>query len=93
MKIYERFLQKKFGMDIFWFGLIGCALGFLTPIIIKRADFNMILNAITGMSGAIIGGWLVTVSGYFGYRYFGAIFFSILATILFNVLGSKFLKR
>jgi uncharacterized membrane protein YeaQ/YmgE (transglycosylase-associated protein family) len=80
-------------MDIFLFAVIGCILGLLVPLIIKRTDFNMILNAITGMSGAIIGGWLFTVMGYFNDRYAGAVLLSIAATILFNIIGSRLLRK
>lgn len=53
-------------MEIIYFIIIGALAGWLAGLVWKGSGFGLIGNIITGIVGALIGGWVAGQMGWFG---------------------------
>ena len=53
-------------MDLIYFIIVGALAGWLAGLIWKGSGFGLIGNIITGIVGALIGGWVAGQLGWFG---------------------------
>jgi len=53
-------------MDLLYFIIIGALAGWLAGLVWKGSGFGLIGNIITGIVGALIGGWAAGELGLFG---------------------------
>lgn len=67
--------------------LIGAAAGYLAGLVVKGYGFGTIGNIAVGITGALIGGWLLPQIGLFpGSGYFGQTISATIGAVLLLIL-------
>ena len=50
-------------MHFLWFLIIGAVAGWLAGVLVKGSGFGLVGDLIVGIVGALLGGWLFSISG------------------------------
>ena len=81
-------------MSFIWIVLIGIAAGFLAGKIMKGGGFGLIINLLLGLSGALVGGWLLGVLGLdLGEGLIGSLIAATIGAVLLIFVVSLFKKK
>jgi uncharacterized membrane protein YeaQ/YmgE (transglycosylase-associated protein family) len=81
-------------MDVFTWILVGTAIGWGTGKILKGEGYGPIMDGFMGASGAIVGGFLISMLELSGYRGFalttiGAMICAVAVTLLTGYLNGR----
>ena len=73
--------------------LIGALAGWVASVIIKGGGFGFLLNALIGIAGGILGGWLFSLLGINAKITMGGLGASIIGAMLLLGIAAFFRKK
>ncbi len=65
-----------------WFLVIGGIIGWLAGVIVKGRGFGILGDIIVGVIGAMLGGWLSSVTGLYVYGSFAAFITALVGAVI-----------
>lgn len=74
--------------NLVWFLLIGLVVGWMAGLIMKGRGFGIFGDIAVGVVGALLGGWLASVTGLVSYSALGAFVTALVgAVVLVGLIG------
>jgi uncharacterized membrane protein YeaQ/YmgE (transglycosylase-associated protein family) len=73
--------------------IVGCGAGFLTGKLVKATGCGAVTNTLTGIAGAMIGGFIMRRLGFSAGGSLSAILVAILSAMLLTFVVRMFLGR
>jgi uncharacterized membrane protein YeaQ/YmgE (transglycosylase-associated protein family) len=73
--------------------IVGCGAGFLTGKLVKATGCGAVTNTLTGIAGAMIGGFIMRGLGFSAGGSLSAILVAILSAMLLTFVVRMFLGR
>lgn len=77
-------------METIIFIAIGCLAGFVAGKLIRGGGFGLIVNAVLGILGSVVGGWLLSLLGISWGGLIGQIGTAVIGAIVILWLASLF---
>ncbi len=65
-----------------WFLLIGGVVGWLAGVIMKGRGFGVVGNVVVGVVGALVGGWLSSLTGLYVYGSFAGFITALVGAVV-----------
>lgn len=65
-----------------WFLLIGGIVGWLAGLIMKGRGFGIVGNVVVGVIGALLGGWLSSVTGLYVHGSYAAFITALFGAVV-----------
>ncbi len=74
-----------------WFLFIGGIIGWLAGVIVKGRGFGILGDIVVGVVGAMLGGWLSSVTGLYAYGSFAAFITALVGAVILVSLTRLFI--
>ena len=74
----------------FWFLLMGGIVGWLAGVIVKGRGFGILGDVAVGVIGALLGGWMSSVTGLYLYGSFAAFITALVGAVILVSLTRLF---
>ena len=74
--------KKRKAMYFLWYLLIGLAAGWIANLIVKGNGSGLVVNLIVGLSGGVLGGWLLSLFGLVTVGTLGSLATAVIGAIV-----------
>ena len=65
-----------------WFLVIGGIIGWLAGVIVKGRGFGILGDIVVGVVGAMVGGWVSSVTGLYAYGSFAGFITALVGAVI-----------
>lgn len=80
-------------MYFLWYLLIGLAAGCIASLIVKGRGAGFFLNLVVGLVGSLLGGWLVSLFGWYPAGTAGTLLTAIIGAVVLLLIVSLFTRH
>ena len=77
-------------MFFLWFLLIGLVAGWLASLVVRGRGSGFFVNIIVGIVGGVLGGWIVSLFGWFPIGTFSSLIASVIGAIVLLCIVALF---
>ena len=80
-------------MFFLWYLLIGLVAGWLASLVVKGRGSGFFVNIVVGIIGGLLGGWIVSLFGWYPIGTFSSLVASVIGAIVLLCILSLFTSR
>lgn len=80
-------------MFFLWYLLIGLVAGWLASLVVKGRGSGFFVNIVVGIIGGLLGGWIVSLFGWYPIGTFSSLVASVIGAIVLLCILSLFSSR
>lgn len=80
-------------MFFLWYLLIGLVAGWLASLVVKGRGSGFFVNIVVGIIGGLLGGWIVSLFGWYPIGTFSSLVASVIGAIVLLCILSLFNSR
>ena len=77
-------------MFFLWYLLIGLVAGWLASLVVRGRGSGFFVNIIVGIVGGVLGGWIVSLFGWFPIGTFSSLIASVIGAIVLLCIVALF---